>query len=1107
MDSPSAVRIWEENVNIPTYLTPPADLNPMFLEKRVYQGSSGKVYPNAFTDRASSERRDKVYRAVFMENEWIRLMVLPEIGGRIHIGQDKTNGYDFFYRQNVIKPALVGLLGPWVSGGVEFNWPQHHRPSTFMPVQHEIERADDGSATVWLSEHEPMNRMKGMVGICLHPGKSLVEARVRLYNRTAFVQTFLWWANVGIRVHDQYQAFFPPDVCFVADHAKRAVSSFPIAKNFYYGVDYTKGVDLAWYKNIPVPTSYMVTRSKYDFFGGYDHSKKAGVVHVADRHISPGKKLWTWGNADFGHAWDRNLTDEDGPYIELMAGVYTDNQPDFSYLQPFETKSFSQFWYPIREIGAAKNANRLVAVNLEAEPAFAKVGVCATESLSGLRITLAARGKPIFEQTVDVSPEKPFVHELHSGLVRLEGLKLHLFDKAGHEIISYTPEKRVETELPSPATEPPPPLEIKSNDVLYTTGLHLEQYRHATRSPEPYWMEALWRDPHDARCNNALGLRRLRSGELSAAEQHFRAAIQRLTELNPNPYDGEPYYNLGLVMRYQGRIDEAYDAFFKATWNYAWRSAAYYALACIDCTREAWDSAIQMLDRSLSTNAESLKVYDLKCAILRQLGKNSEATILVRKTLALDPLDLWAGTEEWFLRSAAGNARERSLFERIKGDVQSCLDVALDYAEAGMWSSATLLLEYFLRSGGAGHPMVFYTLSYLSDRVGDSSKSLQYARRAPAAPSDYCFPARLEEMVILEWACAHHSSDAKAPYYLGNLLYDKHRYKEAIESWERSVKLDPMFSIPWRNLGIAYYNIRKDAQGARAAYERAFRINPADARLLYELDQLEKRLGTGPQERLARLEAYPDLVDWRDDLTVERITLLNQTGRPQKALDLLSSRCFHPWEGGEGLVSGQYVWAHLLLGRASLELGNAKQALEHFTAARYYPENLREGKHLLTDENHLDHFSGIAASQLGEEDEARVFWLRAAEHEPVASWMQYYRGMSLASLGKEGEALAVFQEMKESAQRQMSAPAKVDFFATSLPNFLLFEDDLEKRRQVDNLFVVALAELGLGNSEPALSALRQGIALDCNHLAAQVELRALTKVPAMSAPAADREQA
>ena len=359
------VRCWEEQVVIPTYPVQDADPNPMFLEKRVYQGSSGKVYPNPFTDRVALEKKDQAYRAIMLENEFVQLMILPEIGGRIHAGLDKTNGYDFFYRQHVIKPALVGLLGPWISGGVEFNWPQHHRPSTYMPVHASIEEHADGSCTVWLSEHDPMLRMKGMVGISLSPGKSLVEAKVRLYNRTPLPQTFLWWANVAVRVHDQYQAFFPPDVTFVADHAKRAISSFPVARNSYYGVDYRPGTDISWYKNIPVPTSYMVTESKYDFFGGYDHARKAGLVHTSNHHVAPGKKLWTWGNAEFGYAWDRNLTDEDGPYVELMAGAYTDNQPDFSWLQPYETRTFSQYWYPIQEIGPAKNANKEAAVNLE----------------------------------------------------------------------------------------------------------------------------------------------------------------------------------------------------------------------------------------------------------------------------------------------------------------------------------------------------------------------------------------------------------------------------------------------------------------------------------------------------------------------------------------------------------------------------------------------------------------------------------------------------------------------------------------------------------------------------------------------------------------------
>ena len=340
------VAIWAQPVVIATYEPFPPDPNPMFLERRVYQGSSGRVYPLPITDGVSDERLDRSWQAIHLENRYIRLMLLPELGGRVHVALDRSTGYDLIYRQNVIKPALVGLAGPWISGGIEFNWPQHHRPSTFQPVDWSIERESDGGATAWCSEHEPMNRMKGMHGLRLRPDSALIEVRVRLYNRTPFMETFLWWTNIAVRVHDRYQAVFPPDVVHVADHARRAISTFPVARGRYYGVDYGArselDADLRWYRNIPVPTSYMATGTQADAFGGYDHAADAGFVHVADHTISPGKKLWTWGDSGFGHAWDRNLTDADGPYIELMAGVYTDNQPDFSQLAPHETRTFSQ---------------------------------------------------------------------------------------------------------------------------------------------------------------------------------------------------------------------------------------------------------------------------------------------------------------------------------------------------------------------------------------------------------------------------------------------------------------------------------------------------------------------------------------------------------------------------------------------------------------------------------------------------------------------------------------------------------------------------------------------------------------------------------------------
>ena len=1074
------VRCWEERVVIPTYPVQAADLNPMFLEKRVYQGSSGKVYPNAFTDRVALEKVDTSYRAIHLENEFIRLMILPEIGGRIHSGLDKTNQYDFFYRQLVIKPALVGLLGPWISGGVEFNWPQHHRPSTYLPVHATIEELPDGSQTVWLSEHDPMQRMKGMVGICLSPGKAIVEAKVRLYNRTGLPQTFLWWANVAVRVHDEYQAFFPPDVTFVADHAKRAITSFPIARNRYYGVDYRPGTDISWYKNIPVPTSYMVTESKYDFFGGYDYSRKAGFVHTSNHHVAPGKKMWTWGNAEFGYAWDRNLTDEGGPYIELMAGAFTDNQPDFSWLQPYETKTVSQYWYPIQEIGPVKNANTQAAVNLEVDDTGVRVGVCVT-SRRTVRLLLAHAGRLLIEEELEIAPGHPFTRVIELPSTKPHEYRLAILDPEGRELIVCQPEIPVERKLPEAASEPLQPEQIANIEELYLTGLHLEQYRHATRLPEPYWREGLRRDPDDSRLNNAMGLTYLRKGQFAQAEEHFARAASRLTFRNPNPYDGEPFYNLGVARMYMGKSSAAYDALHKSVWNYAWQSAGYYALACINSAHGNLTLSLEQAEQSLLTNVNNLKARALKASLLRKTGRKEEARTIVSESLALDRLDFRMMAES-FLAGRDKQGPGEYLFA-LEGDVQTLLDVSYDLTWAGLRDDAYALLKAGCQDARWGHPMLWYTLSWLASSLGLEQESRHYAEQGEEANPSYCFPARVEEMIVLEDVLKRISSSPKAQYYLGNLYYDKRRYEEAIACWRRSVELDSGFSIPWRNLGIAEFNVLHNPQEANRMYQRAFATNPADARVLYEWDQLKKRTGlVAPEERLRHLEEHRELVASRDDLTVEYIALLNRCGRWDDALQLLASRRFSPWEGGEGLVSAQYVHAHMSLGRAALAADRCADALRHFEDARNYPQNLGEGKHLLTLERDLDYFSGLAAEELADNPLARRYWTGAAAPLEAMSVHSYFQAKALLALGEEQAAHDVFSSLAEFAATKMRAEPKIDYFATSLPNLLLFNDDLQKRNRIESMVLSALAHEGLGNREQAMRDLEEILREDRNYL-------------------------
>jgi len=681
---------------------------------------------------------------------------------------------------------------------------------------------------------------------------------------------------------------------------------------------------------------------------------------------------------------------------------------------------------------------------------------------------------------------------------------LSVLDSHGAELLAYQPEEIPDQNLPAAASEPLPPEKIASVDELYLTGLHLEQYRHATRSPEIYWREGLKRDPEDSRINNAVGITYLRQGSFAQAEECFNRSIRRLTLRNPNPYDGEPFYNRGLAYLYQSNNSDAYDAFHKSVWSYARRSAGYYQLASISTARGQLLLALEQVERSLEVSGANLNALALKASVLRLLGRSDEARALVDGTLALDRLCFRMMAERYLL---SNDQRDLITFlSELEGDTQTLLDVGYDLAWSGLREDAYTFLTACSREAQWVYPMFWYTLSWLAHLLGHEQRCEQYAAVAEAASPRYCFPARIEEMIVLEDCLQRRPSSAKAQYYLGNLYYDRRRYDDAIRSWRRSVELDANFSIPWRNLGIAEFNVLHNPDEALRMYTRAFAADPEDARVLYELDQLKRRarLGT-PEERFRTLDKHRPLVECRDDLCVEYITLLNQCGRWDEALRRLSTRRFNPWEGGEGLVSAQYVHAHRALGREAMYSGRDREALEHFEAARHYPENLGEGKHLLTPEHDLDYYSGLAAQRLGDLELARQYWRAATKPHANFGVHSYFQALALHALGDDEAALKLFNGLADFAEKQMAAEPSIDYFATSLPNLLLFEDDLDKGNRVESLLLSALASHGLDGAQAAIHQLEGVLAEDANHQFAAETLRWLNALSVKEARA-HREQ-
>lgn len=1082
------VKAWKENVVIPTYEVGKPEKNPIFLEKRVYQGSSGVVYPYPVIESIANEKTDHEWKAVFIENEYIKVMILPELGGRVQMAYDKIKQRHFVYYNHVIKPALVGLAGPWISGGIEFNWPQHHRPSTYMPVDCTIEENEDGSVTVWVNEMERMFHQKGMAGFTLRPGCAFLEIKGVLYNRTDVPQTFLWWANPAVAVNDHYRSVFPPDINAVFDHGKRAVSSFPIATGTYYKMDYSSGVDIANYKNIFVPTSYMGVNSKYDFEGGYEFDTEAGMLHVASHHVSPGKKQWTWGNGDFGRAWDRCLTDDDGPYIELMAGVYTENQPDFTWLMPYEEKEFTQYFLPYRELGVVKNATKDLLMNIEPQDGgkvHLKVFATSKQTVT-IRLT-GEDNREYLSREVLIDPEKIFEETIDVQGTPFSALTLD-FIKDGRTVMVWHTEPDEIRPIPDAAEAALLPEQIKTVEQLFLTGLHLEQYRHATYSPVDYYEEGLRRDPDDVRCNNAMGLWYIRKGRFDIAEKYLEKAVRILQKRNPNPYDGEPIYNLGLALKYQGRYDEAYNRFYKTTWNGGWQDAGYFACAQISCMKENYTEALYEIERSLLRNWHNAKARALKTAVLYKMNRKEEAVAFCRESLKFDKFNYGCLYIEYLITG------EQKLLDNLISLVHSNAhnydEIAIDFCAAGLWQEAESFWQVAIEQK-ATTPMTYYYLGWCLLQAGDKKSAGEAFYKGNAYCPDFVFPNRLEAVLALRAALTVNPDDACANHYLGNLFYDKRQYDLAQSYWERAAELNPKYPTTWRNLALVYYNKRNTPTKALECMERAFSLDETDARVLMELDQLYKKLQRPHTERLAFLQKYPELIEQRDDLVLEEITLLNQIGHYSEAKRKLDNHQFHPWEGGEGKVPFQYQTARVELAKLAIANGEYAEAVVLLNECLQYPHHLGEGKLYGAQENDFFYLLGLCYKAMGQEDNARQCFEQATlgPTEPAAAMYYndakpdkiFYAGLAFRALGDEKKARAYFNRLVDYGKQHLHEKVVMDYFAVSLPDLQIWDGSLDESSRIHCLYMLALGYEGLGDKAHSERYLAEAASMNINH--------------------------
>ncbi len=1078
------VILREEALEIPTYEVGPPEAHPIFFDGRAYQGAKGPIYPYPLLDKLSTTKVSRTWRAVRLENRYLEILVLPGIGGRIFAARDKTNGYDVFYRQHVIKPALIGMAGAWISGGVEWNVFHHHRVTSFMPVDYALRSNPDGSKTVWIGETERRHRMRWIIGLTLRPGSARLETVLRCFNRTPLEHAFLYFANPAVAVNDDYQVIFPPATVYATSHTKDAFVEWPVGKRRYKGVDYA-GVDLSWIKNHPKPNSFFAWNEEDTWIAGYDHGRDAGVMHVADPRLVPGKKLWQWGVGPTGKMWEKILTDADGPYAEVMVGAFSDNQPDYSWIRPAETKSCRQVWYPIRGLGGVTNATVDAAAHLEAKGTGVRIAFCAPTPRADARVRLVAGGKVLFERMAAVAPETPFAAEvpLPAG-VRPEDCRASLQAADGRELVAAAIAKPERGPMPEPYRPPPAPADLETAEALYLAGSRLEQFYNPRREPDPYYAEALRRDPGDIRVNTALGILHLKRLQPADAETCLRKAVARTTANHTKARDGAPHYYLGVALCAQGRDAEAGRAFAAAAWDRAFAGPAWYALAEIACRRGDGTDALEGLKRALAANANHTRALALTAAILRRMGALDDAASIAAGALAADPLDFWAANEAALVKARreepdAARALD-ALKARMRGDAQSHLELACDYAAVAMWDEAIDVLGRLVPGDvpdgspeaavPAVDPMVFYHLGRLWERKGETGKAARCRRVAARMPWPGCFPFRRESVDVLRAAMKADPKDARAPLYLGNLLYD-HQPDRAVAVWEQAAKIDRDLAPAHRNLGFAHLR-RGDAARAVAAYEAALACDRSDPRILMELDDAHDLAGTRPAKRIAPLEANRETVLKKDRAVARLARLCVILGRLDEAIELLTTNHFHLWEGEAG-VYGLYVEARVCRAEARLAAGRAAEALADLEAALVVPPGIEVWQEFSAGRARVRYVTGLAHKALGNDAKARDAFERAAEAKGDGA-AAYDGARALFELGKEEEARKRMEALA-SRKRGGAVKRKGEHFRVWLRN---------RRNAAEAHYAAALGLLGLGKADAARAVLKKALALDNSHVGA-----------------------
>ena len=903
------VRVWEGVLNLPTYGEGAPDPNPPFD-----QFATGRFnYPYTLRNEITNTPAEHQWRSVYLENEYLKCSVLPDLGGHVYTCVDKINGQPMFYANPSIKKARIGYRGAWAAFGVEFNFPVSHNWVSMSPVNFAYAQHQDGSASVTVGNVDRVYGMEWTVELTLRPGSTVLEQRTSLSNRSDVRHRFYWWNNAGVEVWDDSRIQYP--MRFAAAHGFAEVQRWPID---------AQGNDLSLIRNqTDGPVSLFVHGSREDFMGVWNPHSNTGTAHFAEYTEVPAKKIWSWGVDADGLDWRKALSDNNSAYVELQAGLLR-NQETYAFLEPRQTISFMEYWMPVRDTGGISRANLAGVVHLQRNNGILSVVFNANRKISGT-INISDGATSLLSEKGDLVPERVWKKEIPIPSAA-RNLTFELKTSEGVVLLRQTegrydwvPESQIK--LGAQVSYKVPEETKRTADDWLQLGKNDELNGNVLTAMQTYEKAVLkfW---------GSFELLKA-AGRLDASLNRFNEALPRLVEVHDrNTSDTEISYYLGIAYEGLDREEDAADAYRDAMRLPTYRAAAAMRLAEVQARAGRLDRAQELLTQSLQSAPEDLRAAEELVAVLNAIGKTTEAETLAKERLARFPLSDFLREE---LRSPN--------LAHLAGDPYRVLNIACEYARVGLYRQAVKVLSREYPAAKAdqtepetgapqNNPLVVYFRAYCRERLGEDAQKdyLQGSRLSTL----YIFPNRIEDLRAFRAAIRANEKDASAHYLLGTWHFARGQTDEALAEWKRAGELNPRIPVLQASTGLALLNVKHEFLAALNAFEEGITNDPLNPVNYSAALVAMTLLGKSAAERVRMLERYPNLTRMPTPLVYQLALNRAEAGNYGAALELFRSRFFGREEGGTNV---RQVWIEVNLQRA-LKLARENRCKDALAVAK-----------------------------------------------------------------------------------------------------------------------------------------------------------------------------